>query len=621
MSTPDRKKSGDTGSGPVQSQAKKKPSLIEEAIIADLPKPMGPPDSGPKLASFSRLDHLYRIGKLFAEFESSKESLEAVLAIISNTLPIRTAILINEAEGRAQVRIWTAEGVSARDLRRARTHAEELHAYFVASTLQKNPNVAVEESMPASEPKSDKNFIVTPLVVDHRPAFGTLQLECTTRFNEADLAFVNAMANQLALALDRYNTRQREAKARNEAEAAERRMRFLVDASRVLAASLDYWNTWEGMARLAVRDIADFCLIDVLAEDQSRRRITILSPNLPEITEKDVEGALAEVASHVLRTSRPVIYPKTDEDFETRIQEITEDRRSFESYVCVPLLLNERALGTLTLVKVRSDDLYTSTDLILLEDLARRTVAAFENAHLYSHALQAIRSRDDVLNVVSHDLKEPLTIITGFSGMFLRQAEPKENLICDRKQVEAIQRSAKQMNRLIGDLLDTASIEARHLSVESQACPVYPLVSEAMELAQSLAGGKALQLKSEIPRDIPLLFVDRRRILQVFANLISNAIKFTPAGGTITVRAAHFEDKVQCSVEDTGSGIPEDELPHIFDRFWQAPATAHLGTGLGLYIVKGIVEGHGGRIWVESTVGQGSRFIFTLPVIPPERKR
>jgi len=267
---------------------------------------------------------------------------------------------------------------------------------------------------------------------------------------------------------------------------------------------------------------------------------------------------------------------------------------------------------------MRSDDLYTATDLILLEDLARRTVGAFENAQLYTHALQAIRSRDEVLNVVSHDLRDPLATILGFSNLFLRQAELKENIICNRQHVEAIQRSAKQMNRLIGDLLDTASIEARHLNVERQACPVDPLISEAMELAQTLASSKALQLKSEIPPDIPPLLVDRRRILQVFANLIGNAIKFTPAGGTITVRAIQIEDKVQCSVEDTGAGISEEELPHIFDRFWQSPATAHMGTGLGLFIVKGIVEVHGGRIWVSSTVGQGSRFIFTLPLVPPD---
>jgi signal transduction histidine kinase len=132
-----------------------------------------------------------------------------------------------------------------------------------------------------------------------------------------------------------------------------------------------------------------------------------------------------------------------------------------------------------------------------------------------------------------------------------------------------------------------------------------------------LAISKGLQLKSELPTDLYAVFVDRHRILQVFANLIGNAIKFTPSGGTITVRAEQFEEDIQFSVEDTGPGIPKEEIPHLFDRFWQARKTARLGTGLGLFIVKGIVEGHGGRIWVESELGVGSRFHFTLPMKPP----
>jgi signal transduction histidine kinase len=253
--------------------------------------------------------------------------------------------------------------------------------------------------------------------------------------------------------------------------------------------------------------------------------------------------------------------------------------------------------------------------LVLLEDLARRAVMAFENAELYANALQAIRARDDVLNAVSHDLKGPLTVVLGFVNVFLSKAAPEEPLICDRKQVEAIQRSAKQMNALIDDLLDTASIRANHLCVEPVACPVVPLIDEAMDLPKALAASNCLQLKSDVAPDLPPVLVDRHRILQVLNNLIGNAIKFTPPGGAVTVRAAlQAEDDIQFCIEDTGSGIAQDEIPRIFDRFWQARKTARLGTGLGLFIVKGIVEAHGGRVWVESQLGAGSKFFFTLPV-------
>jgi signal transduction histidine kinase len=281
--------------------------------------------------------------------------------------------------------------------------------------------------------------------------------------------------------------------------------------------------------------------------------------------------------------------------------------------MCVPLRVNDHCLGTLTLVSVRSGHLYTNNDLILLEDLARRAVVSFENAQLYLDTLQAVRSRDDVVSAVSHDLKGPLGIVLGYVNVFLARKPPEQSLICERKQVEAIQRSANQMNTLIEDLLDIAKIEAKHLSVQTEACAVVPIVDDAMELPRTLAANKGVQLRSEFPSDLPSIVVDRHRILQVFANLIGNAIKFTPSGGTITVRAEPRDEDIQFSVEDTGSGISEEEMSHLFDRFWQAKKTARLGTGLGLFIVKGIVEGHGGRVWVESKPGSGSKFIFTLP--------
>jgi signal transduction histidine kinase len=132
-------------------------------------------------------------------------------------------------------------------------------------------------------------------------------------------------------------------------------------------------------------------------------------------------------------------------------------------------------------------------------------------------------------------------------------------------------------------------------------------------LPKALAASNRLQLKSDVAPDLPPVLVDRHRILQVLNNLIGNAIKFTPPGGAVTVRVQQTEDDIQFCIEDTGSGIAPDEIPHIFDRFWQARKTARLGTGLGLFLVKGIVEAHGGRVWVESTLGEGSKFFFTLP--------
>jgi signal transduction histidine kinase len=175
------------------------------------------------------------------------------------------------------------------------------------------------------------------------------------------------------------------------------------------------------------------------------------------------------------------------------------------------------------------------------------------------------------------------------------------------------------MLRLIGDLLDIAAIEASRLSMERRRHAADALVRDAVELEQAAATQKGLALESEVIGGGSFeVICDRERVLQIFSNLIGNAIKFTEAGGAVTVRAEPRGDDALFAVADTGSGIPPEQLPFIFDRFWQAGETARAGTGLGLTIAKGFVEAHGGKIWVESRLGAGTTFSFTLPLAPPE---
>jgi signal transduction histidine kinase len=569
----------------------------------------GPSDSATELSTWSRLHHLYTVTRLLVNFESVDRTLDGILATVSGTLPLLTAVLIDETTGRARTSVWNTKGVSDQKLRAARNHATATYAYLAGSGSASDTTAGQEDN----QPLDPSRIVSIPLVVDRRPIFGVLQLECAASFTEPDLIFVNAVANQLAVALDRHKAMQQEVAAHAEAEAAGRRMRFLADASRLLAVSLDYRSTWENMARLAVPEIADYCFIDIL-EGPSLRRTAVLSPDLPpEVREKLGEGMLAGVVSDVLKTGRSLIHPQVSGELATGPKEEDSDG-SFESYMCVPLRIKGNTLGTLTLVSARSGRVFNLNDLLLLKDLALRTVVAFENAQLYADALQAIRGRDDVVSAVAHDLKGPLAMVLRNVEMLFTKAASEESLICDRKHVEGIKELAGQMNTLIDDLLDIARIEARHLHVGREDCQVLPLINEVMDLANPLAFSKAIRLTSELPPDLPSLFVDRHRILQVFANLIGNAVKFTPPGGTITVRAERFADDVQFSVQDTGTGIPAEEIPHVFDRFWQAKSTSHLGTGLGLFIVKGIVESHEGFIWIESEPGVGSKFLFTVPL-------
>jgi signal transduction histidine kinase len=169
------------------------------------------------------------------------------------------------------------------------------------------------------------------------------------------------------------------------------------------------------------------------------------------------------------------------------------------------------------------------------------------------------------------------------------------------------------MNRLIQDILDVTRLEGGHLSVERARVPAGQLVLDSVEAQAPLAASASLSLEHDLGPGVSDVWADRERVLQVFENLIGNAVKFTNAGGRITAGAALRDGEVLFWVEDTGAGIAAEEMPHVFDRFWQAQKTRRGGAGLGLQIVKGIVEAHGGRIWLESKAGVGTTFYFTLP--------
>ena len=222
---------------------------------------------------------------------------------------------------------------------------------------------------------------------------------------------------------------------------------------------------------------------------------------------------------------------------------------------------------------------------------------------------RAIRTRDDILATVSHDLRNPL-------GNILLSAEllEEEGLEKDPGLIDTIKRSANRMSMLIRDLLDIAAIDGGELSIHRRPVQIGPLVAEAAAQQQQLAKQKHLTVRFVPAEPDVVILCDQDRILQVFGNLIGNALKFTSAGGTITVSHRLQEDEVALTVSDTGPGILADQLPHVFDRFWRNQDSVNAGSGLGLAICRGIIDQHGGRIWAESGEGQGATFVFTLPL-------
>lgn len=226
----------------------------------------------------------------------------------------------------------------------------------------------------------------------------------------------------------------------------------------------------------------------------------------------------------------------------------------------------------------------------------------------------ALATRDEFLGIVSHDLRTLLNAIVGSAALIEKGAVQTNQVEQVVTHARRIQRAGARMNRLIGDLVDVASIEAGVLAVTREVGDPTTVVSEAVDTFQVQAATAGLDLTAEIVPPLPLAAFDGARILQVLTNLLSNAIKFTPADGRIVVHAERFGDEIRFAVTDTGVGIANDNLEAVFGRFLQVAPNDRRGVGLGLYISKAIVQGHGGRMWAESQIGQGSTFCFTLPI-------
>jgi signal transduction histidine kinase len=314
----------------------------------------------------------------------------------------------------------------------------------------------------------------------------------------------------------------------------------------------------------------------------------------------------------------PVLVSPVTDDWQ---REMAADEEELEltrqlaptSLMLVPLLARGNRLGVLVLASTRTDRYYQPSDVALARELGLIAAISIDNARLYRKAQEAVRARDEVLRIVSHDLRNPISTIQMGASLLLEDAPA--DLIAGPfgRTLRSMRNATESAERMIRDLLDVARIEAGQLAIEPAPERIGPLLQEAVERHRYLAEDRGIELVCRAGDALPVVVADRHRVLQILGNLLGNALKFTPPGGRVEVGAAAAEQEVRCFVADTGPGIPEDQLPHVFDRFWQARRADRRGLGLGLAIVRGLVEAHGGRVWIESEPGRGSLVQFTLP--------
>ncbi len=407
---------------------------------------------------------------------------------------------------------------------------------------------------------------------------------------------------------------------------AEEAQRYLAEASQTLVAELDFRSAPQVLAETAVPALADFCRV-LLLEDGKLRQAGGAHRDPERLADvQAVEGFRFDLdrsvgAPSAVRTGRSELVSEVSDAWlwaatgnEAQFQALR--RLQARSYMIVPLVARGHTLGAVVLGStVRGQ--FKRADLATAEDLTTRAALAIDNARAYEQSLQATRLREEVLGIVSHDLRSPLSTVTLSANQLLRKLPQTPEHASERKQAERILSSTQRATRLIGDLLDVARMEAGRLPVSTRPLPVTRVVEEVLEIHRPLADERRLALSAAVEGEPGDVLADPDRLQQVFSNLLGNALRLTPPGGSISIQARRKDGEIEFSVKDTGPGIPEEQLPHIFNRFWQARHAKRGNAGLGLTIVRGIVEAHGGQIHAESQVGQGTTFRFTLPRATP----
>ncbi len=320
----------------------------------------------------------------------------------------------------------------------------------------------------------------------------------------------------------------------------------------------------------------------------------------PLINEKSVilEGS---AAGWILKTGRYLLVDK--EKSRTSNDLVTFDDRQYRDLLGVPLLYNGKAIGVLQVTNKRNGGAYTDIDRVLLETLAAQSAIAIENARLFQQT--------DLINEFMHELKTPLMAITAASELLARGIESSQSV----EIVEMIQNETERLAKMAQDFLDLARLESGHVEIGQEPVDINRLVRDVARIQKPQAIKRNITLDIDLPPQTITISGDYDRLKQVLLNLTSNAIKYNGAQGQVKVLVRVHPGEVILEVSDNGPGIAEENLPHLFERFYRIPDSEGFtkGTGLGLSISARIMQEHGGRIEVESELGKGSIFLCRLP--------
>ncbi len=428
--------------------------------------------------------------------------------------------------------------------------------------------------------------------------------------------------------------------------AEERRLRFLGEASRILASSLDYQQTMRAVAEAFVPELSDWCAVDMLLEPGSGawpppfERLAVAHKDPAKVAwawdlyrRLPVDWSVDRGFPRVIRTGQPEFYPViTDELLAASArdeQELALLREiGFSGFICVPIKQGDVVQGAITLAMTDSGRHYTESDLRLAEDVADRGAVAIAHAQLYetaerarAQAEEANRAKTDFLAVMSHELRTPLNAIGGYSQLL--ELGIHGHVTAEQKHdLQRIQRSARHLLSLINQILNFAKLDAGQVQVEPRRVRLAEALGDLEALVAPQLEAKGIAFRRAPAPEI-VVWCDPEKLQQILLNLLSNAIKFTPVGGSVAVGTETGADYAEIRVEDTGPGIPPEKLERIFEPFVQLDrdlTSRQEGAGLGLAISRELARAMGGELTAESVPGGGARFRLRVPLAGDARK-
>lgn len=427
----------------------------------------------------------------------------------------------------------------------------------------------------------------------------------------------------------------REQIARKEAEAAQRRLQFLADASKLFSSSLLNKKNMQQVMNILIPEFADWCTIDTLKTDGTLTSHTFYHKDTKKQRLGQELCKMYPLFSHsntgiyaALQSKAPQLYQHLPDRF---VQNISHNEKHFlmlkelglESVIIVPMLLHNEVYGAISIVRDEKNIPFTKEDLLFAEELATRAASAIENANLYEQAKEGIRVRDEFLNIASHELKTPLTSLQLQMQILLKIMNNKDKILSHEELDNLLKSSTKQIRRLaqlINDLLDVSRISNKKLELSFEEGSYPEIVEGVIERFRGPIHNSDSVIITNIEKDIHGIF-DKSRFDQIVTNLLSNALKYGK-GNAITVTLHKDAGNAILTVKDKGIGMSKKETEKIFDRFERTEtAKQYGGVGLGLYIVNEIVKAHNGSVTVESEQGKGSTFTVSLPLKPSSTRQ